>query len=121
MPSGASGMLGRLSYHHSDRHLDRFAGGQGSAMRLFLLPFAYQSHVWLFDDFLGDTVNLDLYTTGESGSGTAFAIPSNNSVSGVIQAVTGGSNGNAETIRSEAQLLGSNNCWMEASIRLPSV
>lgn len=121
MPKGYAGLLGRRHYPMSQQHLQRFAGGADGDMRTFLSPFAYQSHFFKLDHFAGDTIDSNLYTTGESGSGTAFAIPSGNSINGILTAITGSSSGNAETIRSEAVLAGDYNCWVEARIRLPSV
>jgi hypothetical protein len=112
MPQGTQDALARLINHGSYQHLEAFAGNLGK-QKLFLSRFAWQSAFSFFDDFDGDTINLDKYVVAETGTGTPFAKPSTDLANGVITGVTGGTDNNVETLCGYRQWLGDHNCWVE--------
>ena len=97
MPVGLSAQLGKRLFPWSKRHIEDFAN-PNSSMGEFLAQLAIQDYVFEKWDFLNDTINLDDWTTGETGTGTPFAIPATPLVGGAITGVTGTTSGNCETI-----------------------
>lgn len=72
---------------------------------ILLHPILWQDVAFLFDDFLGDAINLDLYTLGADAGATTFASPTTQLRSGVIQGSTG-------TTDNEAHALVLAPCWL---------
>lgn len=119
MPSGIGDRRAKTRFPWSFRELDRFAAT--SPARGYLTPLAIQDFVWFFDDFLGDAVNLDMYTTAETGDGTEFAIPATHLVGGGITSVTATSSGDAQTLYGPRIWKGDNNCGLEVRLKFDVV
>lgn len=117
MAIGTNDILAKFPKHHSYSHLARAAGGSQNPLALFLAPFARQSAIRFEEDFLSDVLDLEKFTTGETGSGTPFAKPATEVAGGVITGVTGATSGNAETIYGNPWLSGDNNCWVEMRLQ----
>lgn len=71
----------------SRRELAKFT--QSGPMREFLDYYASRDLVVSFDDFLGDTINLDMYAVANGGGASAASFATNVQVNGVIRATSG--------------------------------
>ena len=118
MPIGTGDLLGKRAFPFSLRELAKFAGGSGSAQRMMLARLAVQDCVFWFDDFIGDTLNLDSWIVGETGTGTVFGAPATGIVGGAITGITGATDNNAEVIYGHRVWAGDNNCVLEMRARL---
>jgi hypothetical protein len=118
MPTGYADSIARKRFPFSFRELDRFKGGSG---RSVLAPLAVQDFIFFFDDFLGDTINLDNVIAGETGTGTPFAQPATAIVGGAIRGVTGTTSGNSESVYGPRIWAGDNNCAVEMRIAVDVV
>ena len=98
--------------------LSKFA--RAGAMKDFLDFLAFRDTAFFFDDFLGDTINLDMYAVAKQG-GTAdsvFAISvANSSGSGVVSASTGTDDNNATSLVGPIIYKGDQNAGMTVRLK----
>lgn len=83
-----SARYGMLAKSGSDRHLASLPGGAESEMAKFLAILS-SDNVFFEDDFLGDAINLDNWTTNAGTGATAAAIPATPGLGGTITIATG--------------------------------
>lgn len=121
MTVGTMDRYARGLFPNSYRQMAKFSSSGQSARTIFLAPLARQSAAYFLDDFLADTINGNLYTAGETGTGTPFAKPATDLASGVVTGVTGATSGNAETLYGYPHYLGDQNCWVEFFVKVDDV
>lgn len=109
MAIGRSDLVGRTYQPFSFRELDRI-GGSNFALTKFLHPLAFHDVTLIHDEFGGDTLNGDLYTTSADTNATAFAAASTQSLNGVLQGSTGTTDDDGISILGPAIWRGDNNC-----------
>lgn len=97
-------------YDQSTRQLSRAM--LNNPLRDFLADYAKRDRIELFDDFLGDTINLDNYVVTAAGTGVAFNLTTA-TVGGAIVASSGTVSGNICSILTPAIWSGDNNCAIE--------
>ncbi len=71
------------------KHLDRLGHGSLSPMARYLYPYAWRDVSFMKDDFIGDTIDLNTWTTNGGTGTTPFAIPGTPGSSGTIVGATG--------------------------------
>jgi len=117
-------IVGSHTHLLSLRHLERFSGGPRGEMTEFLYPYATADVVHTFDDFNGDTIVTDFWTTNAGTGATAFAIPSTPLLGGAISGATG-TNGTASNrvvnLYGPPIYKGDNNVGMEIRFKIDAV
>ena len=99
-------------YPASKAELAKFRG-MGGPLNRFLQTFAYKDRVFFFDDFLGDTINLDNYALANSGGAGAANFAIQVLRSGVIRSATGTTDDGSLSLIGPAIWYGDANCGME--------
>lgn len=114
MPSRAPSLRG---YNRSTHQLSR--SQLGNPLRDFLADLATRDRVELFDDFLGDTINLDNYAVAQSQTSGNFAIAvgRNGTIAGSSAAVTTAS----VSLITAANWYGDANASFEARLKINTV
>ena len=97
-------------YDQSIRQLSRSM--LNNPLRDFLTDYAKRDRIELFDDFLGDTINLDNYVVAAAGTGVAFNLTTV-TVGGAAVATSGATAGQICSILTPAIWAGNNNCAIE--------
>lgn len=115
MPTGYGDRIAKKAFPFSFQELNKFAATDPH--RLFLGPLAFSDMVWFFEDFLGDTIDLNNWIAAETGTGTTFSIPATALVNGAAVMVTGGTDNNVETAYGHRVWAGDNNCGMQIRMK----
>jgi hypothetical protein len=106
-------------YPLSDAELSKIKGD--GVLRRFLEQYATRDRVTFFDDFVGDTINLDNYAVASSaGTGSAVfatAVAAN----GTIQADTGTDDNGSVSLVGPAIWKGDLNCGLEIRVKSDAV
>lgn len=110
----------RRDYPLSRAQIRRFTSGN-SAMHDFLSQYATRDAVVFFDDFLGDTINLDNYAVANSGGTSAADFALVAAVNGTIQGDTGTSDNGSISLIGPAIWKGDNNAGMEIRFKMDAV
>lgn len=99
-------------------HVGKLAHRSGSprGVNYLTYPFDRQRSVVLFDDFVGDTINLDNWALTKDLNGTDYAI--NAAAGGTIRGTAGNTDGEGIGINGAAIWLGDKNCGMEVRMKL---
>lgn len=103
----------RATHRPSSRAYAERLGGSHSKLPLALWPLMWEDSVWVFDDFMQDTLNLDYWTLSADGTATTFAISSTIVVAGTIAGSTGTTDEGFHSIKGPLAYFGDNNCGME--------
>lgn len=120
MAIGRADLVGRTYQPFSFRALDRIAAS-ASPLTKFLLPLAFRDVTCIWDDFWGDTINTDLYTTSADSGATAPAIPSTASLNGVLEGATGTTDNAGFSITGAPIWRGDNNCVLMVRMAMLAV
>ena len=88
-------------------------GGSHSKLPLLLYPYMWEDTIFVLDDFMQDTLNLDFWTlAADSGTGiSTFAISTG--LGGRLTGTTGTDDENFHSIKGPLNYFGDNNCGME--------
>lgn len=110
----------KSGYPLSKNELSKVAGLGRGAHRDFLEFFALRDTVHFFDDFLGDTINLDNYAVANGGGAAVASFAINVQRGGVIRATTGTANDATASASLVMPLnwYGDYNCGMEVRWKL---
>jgi hypothetical protein len=107
-------------YPLSRNELRKVAGLGRGPLRDFMEFYASRDNSVFFDDFLGDTINLDMYAVANGGGASVASFATNVQRGGVIRATTGTANDDTASASLIMPLnwYGDNNCGMEARWKL---
>jgi len=123
MPISRGDAHGHIFLPDSFRPIDRAVGGSNAALAQLLYRLARQDVVWGPDidpDFVGASINTNIWTTNAGTGATAFAVPATPIVGGAIRGATG-TNATAANRRVNLYgapvLAGDNNACLEVRLR----
>jgi hypothetical protein len=95
-------------------------GGVGPLYR-FLEKYATRDVVRMFDDFTGDTINLDLYALANSGGAGAANFATQVLANGVVRGATGTTDNGSISLVGPIIYSGANNAGMEVRLKVDVV
>lgn len=119
MPKGD--VYGRPQASPGSRKYAERLGGSHSKLQLQLYPLAWEDTVWVFDDFMQDTINLDFYVLSADATATTFAATSTPLRGGTITGNTGTTDNGFHSIKGLLAYFGDNNCGMEIRFKQDAV
>ena len=105
----------------SRRYAERWSGGSHSKLALSMYPVMWEDTGFVFDDFMGDTINLDFYALAKDTDATNFAITSTIVVGGAISGTTSANTGEYISLKGPLAYFGDNNCGFEIRFQLDVV